>query len=84
MGDVKVDHHITIDVPGAPFKIGALVRVVQLADETANPIWLGRSGCVKFFEYKCGCGQSFPDDPMIGVEYEGRIEEFWREELEAL
>jgi hypothetical protein len=70
------------DVPGAPFKIGTSVRVVRLADETGNRAWLGRTGTVKFFNYDCGCGQSYPDDPMIGVESpRGKIEEFWKEEL---
>jgi hypothetical protein len=73
---------ILTDVPGAPFKIGTSVRVARLADETANRAWLGRTGTVKFFNYDCGCGQSFPDDPMIGVELpSGKVEEFWKEEL---
>ena len=29
-----------------------------------------------------GCGQRFPDDPMIGVRFpDGALQEFWREEL---
>lgn len=72
----------TTDVPGAPFKIGAQVCVVRLTDETGNRAWLGRTVTVKFFSYDCGCGQSYPDDPMIGVESpRGKVEEFWKEEL---
>jgi hypothetical protein len=72
----------TTDVRGAPFKIGTSVRVVQLTDETANRAWLGRTGTVKFFSYDCGCGQTYPSDPMIGVESaRGKVEEFWKEEL---
>ncbi len=84
MGSVTAPKHIHADVPGAPFKIGTLVRVVRLADETGDRAWLGRTGTVKFFDYACGCGQTFPNDPMIGVEYRGRIEEFWKEELNAI
>src|SRR5882724_5888913 len=74
--------HIFADVPGAPFKIGAKVRVVQLVDETGNRAWRDRTGVVKYFDYDCGCGQSFPNDPMIGVEsVRGKVEEFWKEEL---
>jgi hypothetical protein len=82
MGSLTKPRHILKDVRGAPFKIGTPVRVVRLADETANRAWLGRTGSVKFFSYDCGCGQSYPDDPMIGVELpSGKVEEFWKEEL---
>ena len=82
MGDLTEAKRIFANVVGAPFKIGAFVRVVRLADETANRAWLGRTGIVKFLNYDCGCGQTFPDDPMIGVESpRGKIEEFWKEEL---
>ncbi len=70
------------DVHGAPYKIGAVVRVVQFVDETGDSRFLGMTGTVKHFEYFCGCGQSYPDDPMIGVDFGGRVEEFWKEELE--
>ena len=75
--------HVYTNVPGAPFEIGTRVRVVQLVDETGNRAWRGRTGVVKYFDYACGCGQSFPDDPMIGVESaRGKVEEFWKEELQ--
>lgn len=77
--------HVHVDVAGAPYRIGTPVRVVQLVDETGNRRWLGRMGVVKFFDYSCGCGQTYPDDPMIGVEaLHGKAEEFWKEELRAL
>ena len=70
------------DVSGAPFRIGERVRVVSSKDETFDPHFIGRTGSVKYLEYECGCGQSYPDDPMIGVEFRARgTEEFWREEL---
>ena len=64
MGRLTGAKHIYIDVPGgAPFKIGTTVRVVQLVDETGNRTWRGLTGVVKYFDYACGCGQSFPDGP---------------------
>lgn len=73
------------NVKGAPFKIGEAVRVVGSGDETFDGSYLGRAGIVRFFEYRCGCGQSYPDDPMIGVEFRGgKKEEFWKEELVRL
>ena len=43
---------------------------------------VGLSGTVEYLEYDCGCGQSYPGDPMIGVRLEdGTLEEFWAEEL---
>ena len=76
--------HIYTDVPGAPYRIGTPVRVTQLVDETGNRKWLRRTGHVKYFDYFCGCGQTYPDDPMIGVEYRGCTEEFWKEELKVV
>lgn len=64
-------------------KIGQTVRVVSLTDETGDKGCLGKSGKVTHFDYDCGCGQSYPDDPMIEVQFDdGKIEEFWKEELE--
>ena len=72
------------DVKGAPLNIGQAVRVVALADETADKALLRKVGVTEHFEYSCGCGQSYPHDPMIGVRFSnGRLEEFWIEELEA-
>lgn len=67
--------------PGAPFQPGDLVSVVKVADHTVDPVYVGKRGRVRYLEYSCGCGQRFPDDPMIGVELDGRVEEFWRDEL---
>jgi hypothetical protein len=46
------------DVSGAPFKIGDRVKVVSLADDTADAEFLGQQGQVLYYEYSCGCGQS--------------------------
>lgn len=70
------------NIHGAPFRIGDAVRVVMSADETFDKQYLGEVGTVLYFDYSCGCGQSFPEDPMIGVQFTGfRMEEFWKEEL---
>ena len=69
------------DVAGAPFKIGERVTVVSLLDDTADAEFLGQIGWVFYFEYCCGCGQTFPNDPMIGVRFGERTAEFWKEEL---
>jgi len=63
-------------------KINQIAKVTQLSDETGDKNFLGKSGVVMYFDYDCGCGQSYPDDPMIGIKFpDGEIEEFWKEEL---
>jgi hypothetical protein len=69
------------DVDGAPFRIGERVRVISLSDETADSEFLGQQGQVLYFEYSCGCGQTFPNDPMIGIQFSEQTAEFWKEEL---
>jgi hypothetical protein len=59
------------------------VVVVKPSDETCALNYLGKIGIVAFLEYSCGCGQTFPGDPMVGVQFaDGTTEEFWREELD--
>jgi len=72
------------DVPGAPFRLGQRVRVIDLIDEMADAEYLGQEGVVVYFEYSCGCGQSYPEDPMIGVRFGSNTAEFWKEELDLL
>lgn len=75
---------IRADVDGAPFSIGQSVTVCGLSDETADKSFLHKLGIVSYFDYECGCGQTYPHDPMIGVRFQnGEVEEFWREELKA-
>ena len=70
------------NVKDAPFRIGERVFVLDSEDETFDPVYCGRVGIVKYLEYECGCGQSYPLDPMIGIEFDNMtVEEFWREEL---
>jgi hypothetical protein len=70
------------NIDSTPFRIGEFVKIVGSADETFNKRYIGKVGLVIYFEYSCGCGQSFPSDPMIGVLFSDlTIEEFWKEEL---
>jgi len=69
---------------GVPFKIGDRVTVLNNPnnDESFNDFFAFKSGMVIYFEFQCGCGQNFPEGPMIGVRFEnGRVEEFWKEEI---
>jgi len=51
-------------------------------DETFDPRCIGLVGTVEYLEYECGCGQTYPMDPMIGVLLDsGQHEEFWKEEF---
>jgi len=73
-----------LDIKGAPYKIGDIVRVLNNPneDETFDKHLSGKFGLIEYFEYDCGCGQSFPEDLMIGVRFSnGKSEEFWKEEL---
>lgn len=72
------------NIEGAPYKIGNKVIILDnpLKDETFNKRFIGREGAVYFFEYDCGCGQTYPTDPMIGVKFsDGKVAEFWKEEI---
>lgn len=54
-------------------------------DETFNNRFFNAICEVIYFEYECGCGQTFPEDPMIGIKSsDGEIDEFWKEELELI
>lgn len=81
-GAQKIRH----DVEGAPAKIGQKVKVTSIVDNEEPSAWanmVGQEGVVDYLEYSCGCGQSYPDDPMIGVRFaDGATHEFWKEELQ--
>lgn len=75
------------DIDGAPFHIGAYVEVTQILDPdtVVSGAEVGDVGWVEHYEYECGCGQTYPHDPMIGVlTTRGVREEFWEEELKEL
>ncbi len=72
-------------VASAPFTPGDAVTVVRAVDVEVHDVrpLVGQRGRVLYLEYDCGCGQSYPSDPMVGVRLESfKVEEFWREELE--
>lgn len=70
-------------VVGAPFQPGDRVSIVKAIDVSVYDVrqHVGSVGRVAYLEYDCGCGQTYPTDPMIGVDVGGAIEEFWPEEL---
>ncbi|MFZ1982481.1 MAG: hypothetical protein WAU61_14355 [Smithella sp.] len=73
------------NIDGAPYKIGQKVKVLNNPnkDDTFDVKFINKKGEIIFFEYDCGCGQTFPTDPMIGVKFSnGSIDEFWKEELQ--
>lgn len=72
------------EVPGAPYQPGERVLMVRAVDRYVHDVseFVGREGVVEYLEYECGCGQHYPEDPMVGVRFEdGDLQEFWREEL---
>lgn len=69
-------------VPGAPRRPGDRVLVAAVSDSTVDPGHIGKTGRVDYLNYDCGCGQKWPEEPMIGVVLDDGIEEeFWPEEL---
>lgn len=75
---------IFVNVLGAPFQIGDVVRVIQIVDSTCNQKLVDKTGTVQYLEYSCGCGQTYPNDPMIGVMIGSKAHEFWKEELSLI
>ena len=87
MDKISCMNQLKNDIVGAPFKIGDLVLVLNNpnTDSTFDNSFFNEKGVVNYFEYSCGCGQTFPFDPMIGVLFpDERIEEFWKDELISL
>ena len=82
---MKMARPIYHNIKGAPFSIGRRVQVLKLVDNTGNTALVGRMGRIEYYEYSCGCGQTYPSDPMIGLRFSnGTLEEFWTEELRTL
>jgi len=73
-------------VEGSPFQPGDHVMVVSATDSEIHDIseYIGSTGVVVYLEYSCGSGQTYPNDPMIGVSLSGVVEEFWSEELNGV
>lgn len=70
-------------VDGAPFQVGDRVVVVDAVDRDIFDLsaYVGRGGVVEYLEYSCGCGQHYPDDPMVGIRLAGEVIDFWKEEI---
>jgi len=71
----------------APFQCGQRVKVKgpnrpgDIDEEMCAP-YVGCCGVVQWLRYQTGCGDRFPDDPMICVELDdGREYDFWHNEL---
>lgn len=76
--------NITVNIPGFPISIGDRVKVLSNPnnDLTFDDKYSNKIGSVIYFNFNCGCGQSYPKDPMIGVRFiYGQEDEFWKEEL---
>lgn len=74
-------------VDGSPFQPGDEVVVIDAIDRDVHDLseYIGQRGQVEYLEYSCGCGQHYPDDPMIGVRLAcGKHIEFWPEELQLV
>lgn len=84
------------NIEGAPFSIGQRVKITTLVDiETLDYLaippdeiedtLIGQEGTLEHYDYDCGCGQIFPDQPMIGIRLaDDTLIEFWPEELAAV
>lgn len=69
-------------IEGAPIQVGALVVIGDSLDGTFDHSRRGQPGVVVHLDYDCGCGQTYPGDPMIGVRFsDGQVDEFWLEEF---
>jgi len=77
---------VFVHTPGAPYQPGASV-IIHASEESGEldvSKHFGRHGVVEYLEYSCGCGQTYPGDPMIAVRFPaGDIEEFWRGEIRS-
>ena len=67
-------------VDGSPYQVGDVVRVVSICDDAGDRGAIGSIGVVDHLDYDSGCGETYPDDPMISVKGCGI---FWSEELET-
>jgi hypothetical protein len=75
------DNKIYTHVPGAPYQVGDWVTVIA-TEHPDDEHLVGLDGVVTHLDYSCGCGQTYPNDPMIGVKLDnGKEWEFWKEEL---
>lgn len=71
----------TTNVIGAPYSINARVKIGKGSDDAFDKKLKGKTGKIVYYNYERGTGQTFPADPLIGVNINGRISSFWKEEL---
>ena len=70
-------------INGAPVQVGDVVKVIAATEADICDVseYIGRFGRVVSMD--CGCGQTYPDDPMVLVCFSnGDQQEFWKEEIE--
>jgi hypothetical protein len=66
----------------SPYQPKDIVVVLRFSDDTGDQEFIGKVGVVEYLEYSCGCGQSYPNDPMIGIKFpDGSLIECWPEEI---
>jgi len=69
----------------SPYQPKDKVVVLRFSDDTGNQEFIGKVGVVEYLEYSCGCGQSYPNDPMIGIRFsDGSLIECWSEEISGV
>ncbi len=78
------------EIPGSPYQPGQRVKVVgpnapgDIDQDMCAP-YLQCEGTVRELRYGMGCGDRYPNDPMIFVQLDdGRNYDFWHNELVAL
>lgn len=66
----------------SPYQPKDNVIVLRFSDDTGIQEFVGKVGVVEYLEYSCECGQSYPNDPMIGIKFpDGSLIECWSEEI---
>jgi hypothetical protein len=78
----------TEQVEGAPFQPGQKVTVLSATDDTCAEEFIGSSGTITALFERSGVGDSWPNDPLIDVEFwidaRAMTEYFWKEELQLV
>lgn len=74
---------VMVRVPGAPHQPGDRAVFIGMVDSQCDQIEVGEVGVVVYLEYSCGCGQVYPESPMLGISFGGRMVEVWPEEVSS-
>lgn len=76
------------ELPSIP--VGTRVQIVKAADEMFDPKYFGMTGVVVELNYNHGCGEIHEEhigciDPQYNIGFDdGKMNSFWREEMEAV